>query len=336
MQASIVQWPELCGRGANSLTSSVPSRRHEHLDGQHADQVERACDPPADRRGLFGQRRCDRRRCDRSPQDVVLVDVLDRHVDGHRAIDAAGDNHRDFLIEIDPAFEDTGALAGGAGHRLPGAGKIGRLADRHLTLAVVAVARRLEHRRPADVRQRRRQRLWRRDRPPRCRRHAAAVEEGLLDEPVLAGGEDGGTGAQRHQLVDDGGGAGGNVLELVGDDVDGGGERLQGRLIAVVGDGRAVGDVGGRRVGVRGSRRGSGSRVRRRRAPASGQADRRRECRSTEPGGRGRCDNAVLPVRPAGRAVRPRRRSAAPASRRGRRRGAHRSAPARRRPAARR
>ena len=36
-QASNVRWPELCGRGASSLTSSSPSARQEELDAQHAD-----------------------------------------------------------------------------------------------------------------------------------------------------------------------------------------------------------------------------------------------------------------------------------------------------------
>ena len=35
----MVQWPELCTRGAISLATSLP-RLHEELDGEHADVVE--------------------------------------------------------------------------------------------------------------------------------------------------------------------------------------------------------------------------------------------------------------------------------------------------------
>ena len=33
-QASMLKWPELCGRGATSLTRSPPERVQEHLDAE--------------------------------------------------------------------------------------------------------------------------------------------------------------------------------------------------------------------------------------------------------------------------------------------------------------
>ena len=50
----MVQCPELCGRGAISLTRTRPVAVDEHLDGEEADEVERFCDAPGDPGGLGG------------------------------------------------------------------------------------------------------------------------------------------------------------------------------------------------------------------------------------------------------------------------------------------
>ena len=56
---SSVQWPELCTRGAISLTRTFGPFslvQHEHLDREHADIVERGRDLAGDRAGLLRKR----------------------------------------------------------------------------------------------------------------------------------------------------------------------------------------------------------------------------------------------------------------------------------------
>ena len=77
-QASIVQCPELCGRGAISLASTVAPRVDEHLHGEQPDQIERVGDTPGDRLSLSIDRLGYSRRGEGDVEDVAPVAILHR------------------------------------------------------------------------------------------------------------------------------------------------------------------------------------------------------------------------------------------------------------------
>ena len=105
-QASMVQCPELCGRGASSLTSSSPSLVDEHLDREQPDEVERSAMARAIATARAASLGRQRRRRDGGVEDVVDVPVLDRRIGRACAVLAARDDHRDLAGEIDEALED--------------------------------------------------------------------------------------------------------------------------------------------------------------------------------------------------------------------------------------
>ena len=73
---SIVQWPELCTRGAISLNTG-PCSRGEELERQHADVAERVGDLARQLARLGDLRRDDRGRRQRGAgEDAAFVDVL--------------------------------------------------------------------------------------------------------------------------------------------------------------------------------------------------------------------------------------------------------------------
>ena len=102
----MVQWPELCGRGASSLTSTAAVPGDEHLDRQNADESQGIGDSQRDPLRLGGRLGRYGGGCYGFVQDVVGVAVLDGGIGHHRAILAARDDHRDLKREIDEAFDD--------------------------------------------------------------------------------------------------------------------------------------------------------------------------------------------------------------------------------------
>ena len=143
-QASKVKWPELCGRGASSLTISLPSSGQEQLDREQADDVESLGDAAA------RARRPRRRdvRLDRRPgligevEDVAAVRVLDHGQSRRSRRPPAG---RDRPT---PRLEGTNASRIHCRARLtrrttssPSAGR-----SAYLALAVVAEVGGLQHR----------------------------------------------------------------------------------------------------------------------------------------------------------------------------------------------
>ena len=106
-QASKVRCPELCGRGASSLTSSAAVARHEELDAQEADVLERFHHASRDvdrlRAAIAGGDVGGRHR---DVEDVMRVRVLDRSEMRPLAVDAARADHRHLAIEIDERLED--------------------------------------------------------------------------------------------------------------------------------------------------------------------------------------------------------------------------------------
>ena len=74
-----------------------------------------------------------------------------------------------------------------------------------------------------------------RHRPPARGRAAYALDEALLRDPILRGGERARRGADRHALGEPFDRRGGDILELVGDDVAGGGEVREHDAVMIIG-----------------------------------------------------------------------------------------------------
>ena len=132
----MVQCPELCTRGAISLTKKRAVLRNEQLHREHADIIQRFGDAACDRGGIFDLRRRQRRRHGRAAQDVILMLVLRRVVGGEGAVAPARGDDRCLEGEIDEFFEDSR-------HRVQAlecGGRIERRARDGLALAVIAHA----------------------------------------------------------------------------------------------------------------------------------------------------------------------------------------------------
>ena len=122
--------------------------------------------------------------------------------------------------------------------------------DRRLTLAVIAEAARLEHRRPADPLDRRRK-LGRRSHIGE--RRGADAEPGdkvLFGEPVLRGRQDFRIGQDRNARRQKRRGLRRHVLELIGNDIDIRGEAVERLGVGVIGAGDAMHDVEGGRIRI--------------------------------------------------------------------------------------
>ena len=134
---------ELCGRGAISLATSVPSCEDEELDAQHADVVERLrrCARAA-AIGLRLQRRRRRRAPAPASRPGCRRGAGSAAPAGARSSPsrAARDDDADLGGQRQPLLEH----AGHAAERGPGGGQLGAVGDPRLALAVVAEARGLQ------------------------------------------------------------------------------------------------------------------------------------------------------------------------------------------------
>ena len=172
--------------------------------------------------------------------------VLD-HVEAFdRAVAPARRHHRNLALERHEGFEDLRLTAEIVEQR----GRIAAVADHHLALAVIAEAPRLQHGRPPDLGERGREHARvnrpRRNSPCRCR----AFHELLLGQPVLRGRQHLRIGQHRLARREERRGLGRHVLELVGDDIDVGGETVERRHVGVVGLGHAPHHIEGGRVRI--------------------------------------------------------------------------------------
>ena len=163
------------------------------------------------------------------------------------AVAGAGEDDRDLAAEGDEGLQDRRRLA----DRPPGRHRVVAGADQRLALAVIAEAARLEHRRAAGAGERRIDVGERRDRGEGRHGDAELGHQLLLGEAVLghreAAARPGDTVTRAARNVD---GGGRDVLELVGDDVDGRGEIGERRLVVVGRDGAGGGDGEGRALRV--------------------------------------------------------------------------------------
>ena len=247
---------ELAGLGADvgPVAAVVHAGRHlvreqplphaEQLDREDADVAERVHHRS---RVSFG-RRLHRvggvgRRRQREPQDPVAMVVLHQRIGGERPVATARGHDRDLPVERHERFEQRGDLADRAPRVLGQRGVV----DHGLALAVVAETARLHHRGRADVGERVGEGIERIDR--RVRRHLEAdpFEQLLLRQAVLRRFEGGGRREHRPQRLDEPGRIDGDVLELVGHQVDAGGE-LGETLEVVVGTDDRRRHLRGRRI----------------------------------------------------------------------------------------
>ncbi len=138
----MVQCPELCGRGASSLTSRRPSRARNISTASRPSRSRASRDPlghgHGPRRGLG----CDRGRGHGHVQDVVAVPVLDRHVARHLAVAGCAPSPPTARARNRP--RPRGSAPPG---RRPATARreVAAGIDPDLALAVIAQARGLEH-----------------------------------------------------------------------------------------------------------------------------------------------------------------------------------------------
>ena len=141
-QASMVQWPELCGRGASSLTSSRPSRVRNISTASSPTSSSARGDPLGHRHRLARQRPAGSRAgAIGHVEDVVAMPVLDRRRSCARAVGLrAAITDSSSAKSTQASWISTGCAQ--ARHRRGG---VGRAVDAQLALAVVAQPHRLQH-----------------------------------------------------------------------------------------------------------------------------------------------------------------------------------------------
>ena len=154
----------------------------EHLHRQQADQVERGRDGARNGLGLLDDGIRHAGRGQRQIQNVVAMAVLNGIERTQAAIRATGDDDTDLLGEVDEPLQDQRLRrqVREGGRQLVG------LMQRALALAVIALARGLQHRRKAELGGGRAQLIERPDRAPRRGRHTDAIDEALFGDAILA------------------------------------------------------------------------------------------------------------------------------------------------------
>ena len=248
-QASNVRWPELCGRGASSLTSRRAVARQEQLDAEHADHVEALQDaagdlhrlavrPPAARRPA----RSRRRGCGGGGVFSITPEVGEARRRAPRAATTETSRSKSTNASSTASWPPIACQAAAAS-----SGDV----DLHLPLAVVAQAGRLEHRRDCPAR--------------RGAASSSASERtganGATGKPAPARNvfsrrrcwvvwSTAPAGPHRRVLGGGLGGGGGDVLELEGDDVHPAGELADRVEVVVGGLDFEVGNLAGGRVVV--------------------------------------------------------------------------------------
>ena len=225
--ASRVRCPELCGRGAISLTSKRPPCRQEELDTKDPDGPQRLGHGQGQRAGLESDDRSHGGRHHRRVQDVPLMVVQADRI-GHRvAVLPASHDHRDLGGELDPALGHAGnpAQAG------PRGGRLGRLRDQHLPLAVVARAGGFQDQGKTEGLHRRRDLDLGPDRPPGSVRDGVAGQKALLAQPVLADPDGSPSRPDDSPPRQPSQGRGRDILELDGDRLCRGGDGAERRKV---------------------------------------------------------------------------------------------------------
>jgi hypothetical protein len=173
----------------------------------------------------------------------VGANVIGRETPVQRA---RGDD-RYLHLERDKGLQDGRRST----ERRPGPGRSVTRLDPDLPLAVIPEAAGLQDGGRPEFGERARQVGLTVDGPERGGLDAEFGHEGLFGQPILGRCERQGIGIERPQGRDDLGRPAGHILELVGDDVDGSGERVERCLVIVVGNRSAQRDVEGGTIGIR-------------------------------------------------------------------------------------
>ena len=230
------------------LVDDEPAVRHqEQLGGQRAGHADRHRQPLGQRDRPVGDVRVDAGRGDALDEDARVVAVAGERVRGHAAERAARDHDRQLALEVHLGLGEQ-RRTGGATERRQGAVDLGRVRDAELAAAVVAAGRDLEPQGQAQAVERDPEVVGRPDLAPRRDDRAGRFEEPPLGQAVLRDVERHAPRADRPQHVDRVDHLGGDVLELVGDDVAALGEPERPADVVVAGHDHGVGD-GRRRAG---------------------------------------------------------------------------------------
>ncbi len=220
----------------------------EQLQCEHADVVEPLGQRARQRGGTRLQRADVRRRCQTQAEHAVDMPVAGQRPAAEFAIASAHRQHRQLALERHERFQDQPVRRRLRAQCRPRGIRIGGLPQAELALAVVAEPARLQDRRCADLTQRAIEIVAAVHRHELRRRQAALAEQGLLGQPVLRHRERPRIRKHRGAPGHPAGGFGRHVLEVEGDHVDLGGERLQRGVVAPVGDPQR-GDLTGTGVG---------------------------------------------------------------------------------------
>ena len=239
--ASIVKCPELCGRGAISLTRRASIRGQKELDRQDADRAQRLRDASARRMRFLGDDRPDPAGMTVGVEDVAVVTVHGDRIANGLAVNAASHDHRELSGEIDHAPPPHGAPAQARPRR--------RLRhfrfDQNLSLAVIARRGGLQDQRQAELRRR----SWssaslRTGRQGVCGMSCAG-QKLLFAKPILADPGRLPAGANHPAARQPAQCGGRNVFELNGDRARALGKLTQGRQIIRATDDPPVSDLRG-------------------------------------------------------------------------------------------
>src|SRR3954466_2301639 len=201
----------------------------EHLHRQDADQTQGIGDSQGDALGLGSRLGWYGGGGGGFVQDVVGVAVLHRRICHHRAILPAGDDHRNLEREIDEALDDGIDSA----DRPPGIDRRRIAGQLDLALAVITHPGGLHDAGSTDGLIGRRRLTGAAGGFPRRGGDAEAIDEILLQQPVLRDGEHAGAGMHRHELGEEGHGLDRDILPLQRHDIDRAGEAGQ-RLVVTV------------------------------------------------------------------------------------------------------
>ena len=222
----------------------------EQLGRQRADQPHGDREPATRALGTTGDVLIDRGRRHGLREDAGVVDVAGDRERRRDAVDAARDDDRALVGEVELAFGQQ-RRPRRAAEPLDRAVDLGGRGDADLPAAVVAAGGRLEPQRQAEPIGCGTELIRGADLAPRRDGDAGAFDEPPLGEAVLGHDQRVAAGPDRPGRVDRADDVGGDVFELVGHDRAPFRQPLGGTDIVIRGEDQLVGDDGSRTVRVR-------------------------------------------------------------------------------------
>ena len=196
---------------------------HEEFNTHDAHIIQRVQCLGRQQRCIRTLARCQLRGHRRGPQNAIRMQVFARVIGRNLSTQSTRSNDADFALEINKAFQNSR----GTVQRIESCRKIRIRPDPHLALAVIAKAARFQNRLRADFAQSSVQVIQRIDLGIRRSCKAQIVQKFLLDQTVLTGCQSLPPGSDRTDGFQDIQCLGGDVFELVSDDIDRAGKCLQ-------------------------------------------------------------------------------------------------------------